>query len=241
MRTRARAGVAGALLGILALTVQPSAAHAGPPAFERTEDIRRAAIGDALATATRLQAALGHALKAIAGQSSALRTAYFEVAVRHPDRLAWTVTYGDGTTCGGMFNGVALTFENAAVPAPFDGTVDTLLGLLAESPDCGLPIAGLLDSQVLTTAAGVVLDEIRLGADASRGVDFREIGMRRADIDWQFHFAAGAKAPALRYLATFTRDPASPAYVVTFQSWQPDGEPGAPAAVSGLARPQSRF
>lgn len=201
---------------------------------DNAAEIRTRAMADAVRTANLFAAAVQSSLAEIAA-GGGKGAAYYEVAVTHPDRLAWTAISEDGDSCSGDFAGRVLRFDagGPAEPVTLEGPVDRVLDGIEGA--CALPIAGLLRSDLLTTGRGIVLDRIDLASEAGAGAPFHAVGLRRGDIAWQFSVAQAEQPAALGYVATFVRDETTSGYVVTFQSWKGEAPVADPAAVSELS------
>ena len=122
------------------------------------------------------------------------RYASYEVSVRHPDKLAWSVAFDDGTFRKGVFDGKEVVFAQPASKSytrlPFEGSVDELIDHLQDEYGIGLPIADFVYSDIMAAHKPYIVTVTDLGDRVlpDKTVSHLLIEGSAADIDrWQLN------------------------------------------------------
>lgn len=153
----------------------------------------------------------------------AKRYAVYDVAVKHPDQIAWSVAFDDGTVRRGAFDGKTVTFAQPANKAftriAFEGSIDELIDNLHDNFGIGLPIADFVYSDVMEAQKPYIISATDLGERAVPNSTARHILVEGTAADWQVWIEQKEHALPLRFVATYVRQLGDPEYMITFWKW----------------------
>lgn len=151
------------------------------------------------------------------------RFARYEVSVRHPDKLAWSVAFDDGTSRKGVFDGREVVFTQPASKSytrlPFEGSVDELIDHLQDEYGIGLPIADFVYSDMMAAHKPYIVTATDLGDRILPDMTVSHLLIEGAAADWQIWIENKDPALPLRFVATFVRQLGDPEYMITFRKW----------------------
>ena len=213
--------------------------NAEPLASDNVSDLTRHAAGRAMELAIAIRDRADQVVAASSETGRSIKSGYYEIGLAHPNNLGWSMMRDDGTSCSGTYDGASLEVEDglmASEPAPFSGTVDGLLASLSANPVCPLPVAPLLNSDLLHGAQAIRPDRLDISYDRSAGSGFYRISIRQGDLAWDFHLTAAQSGENVGLVGTYVRDPETFGYAVTIQKWDPE-DAGDASGVAELSAP----
>ena len=153
------------------------------------------------------------------------RYAKYDVSVQHPDKLAWSVSFDDGTARRGVFDGSKkqIVFTQSANKSytrlPFEGTVDELIDHLQDEYGIGLPIADFVYSDMMASHKPHIVTATDLGDRVLPGKTLSHLLIEGSAADWQIWIDNEAPRLPLRFVATYIRQLGDPEYMITFSNW----------------------
>ncbi len=151
--------------------------------------------------------------------------ARYDVSVRHPDKLAWSVTFDDGTSRKGVFDGKKkqIVFAQSASKSytrlPFEGSVDELIDHLQDEYGIGLPISDFVYSDIMAAHKPHIVTATDLGDRVLPDKTVSHLLIEGSAADWQIWIENKDPALPIRFVATYVRQLGDPEYMITFWKW----------------------
>jgi hypothetical protein len=155
------------------------------------------------------------------------RYAVYDVVVRHPDRLAFDVTFDDGSVRNGVFDGehliIAVPANRSYIRLEAAGTVDQLLHRMQDEFDIAMPLADILYSDIMDAHASDIMHAVHHGERKYDDRTFDHITVEGAMASWQVWLDQSMAGLPARFVARYIRSTGQPEFMATFFEWTLNG------------------